>query len=483
VASWLIASWGNPFQWDSAKYILHPDGPSSVERTTLPLLVEASKASGATVIVPDTLVAARKGARGCVPPGHEPLTSASSYEEVREAARRLVEEWIHHCTGGAGGPLRVVVAPGIGRYTVGENRYLEARYARGLRAAPAEAYWAVAALETLRALREGVDHLIVDLTHGVNYMPSELYHATRYAASLHAVASGGGVSLEYYNSTPYPPGYRGDKPPILPVYKVAEEKITPQSGALYLLAHAPHNPKQARNKPGLLAQTRDSSYKLEKNILEERNRLRREAMEIVGEGLLALSVAFVAAPLATLLVRVPSNPLEHTSRIVEESLGLQWAAVRVGEEGGGIIVEHVLSVRRRGVQTVLLAGAMLEYVARIMPAETFTVEGAVCARLDVLKRTVEDMVFPNKMIAEHELDNIQQKCLEGTHEGCPLRELGHGACQAPNRRNLYAHAGLESNVTRILRGEGALCYPEECKEKVKDMLFNVLNGLLSSGRV
>jgi len=474
VGSWIIASWGNPFIWRPAKYHLHGYDQDPVEsRTTLPLLAKTTKAKGATIIIPDTLAIARprRDDKEC---SHldKPLTHAEKYEEIREAAERIVNEWIHNCISlDKNIEPRIVVAPTVGSYAGSrEGPRLEASYHDKLQAAPAEAYWTVAVLETLRALKEeGVDKLVVDLTYGVNYMPAELYAATLYAASLYAVATGENVVLEYYNSTPYPQGYQ-EEIPELPVFKIETIKITPTLGALHLQT------VQISREPEILAYSPDTP----KDAIDKIEKITYKLRPLIEKGRQALATAIIAAPLAPLIID-PEGLLPHNCaiRLVEEALDIQNENVSVETSNNIIKIQHRVAVKKESAAQILLAGYIIKYIKRISP-KSAGVSTDYCADIDSLKASVEKMVFPNRFLADHELDNIDNCINSGS--GCFLsryQDPRESSCKGrrPSSRNFYAHAGLERNVTVVVPRMRLVCYPRECKSCVEELLEEVLDML------
>ncbi len=465
MAAWILASWGNPLQWREAEYILDSGvgSPSRVSRTTLPLLLEAHGAEGATVIVPDSVAVASISQNGCVPRGYKPLSSASSYSEIVEAARGVVEDWVRECAGLSPERLRIVVAPAVGFYRAGrDGPYLRAVYPAILKAAPAEAYWALAALEALRAVARAGGRLVVDVSHGLNYMPMELYSAAVYSASLYSMAEGRGTVVTVYNSEPYPVGYVEGPPPELHVHLVDERRLAPRQAAIVALQYA-------SGRLDRVKLTRQAG-RLEAGLQERLNEVNSRAQEAWRKGSLALGALLASAPLALGLVEDAGD----VRALVEETLEVQREAAKVSPLGGGVLVEHRVAVKRREAAAVLLAGHAVAAARRLAP-ETVYRGDAVCASIDALYSIVDAIPFPNSIVAKHEVSSLRRKCVGGEGE-CPLKRLSCHECRDVNDRNFYAHAGLESNVTAL---EGSMvCYPKACIGVVRHVLETLVGQLL-----
>ena len=193
----VVSVWGDPSGWSPATYRFR--GARYCSRTTLlPVVAGLSGRSlRVLLVVPDTLAATKwQGFKSW------PEISSSVRELVRGYLRefsREFSEWGSVALGDLEGLVEVVVCPGVGRY-------------------PVNGGWAVfeGSLELfllcalLNSLRRALDlakggglEVYVDLSHGVNYLPSSLALASQY---LRWVLELRGVEVELValNSDPYP---------------------------------------------------------------------------------------------------------------------------------------------------------------------------------------------------------------------------------------------------------------------------------------
>ncbi len=210
----LVAPWGSPRHWQPVTYRL---GQLTVKaRTTLiPLLLSAARGRArALVIVADTLCADADN-RGDI---------GSKWEQAEQAAREVAQKWLreffeeYSLEGGRPlgedrGPellssVKVAVCPGLGQYKVGGTT-ITFRGSLTL-------YYLCVLLSVLEeALEEaerqgGEMEIWLDLTHGVNYMPSvSLLAVLRARSVLEKLV--GPTRLRLFNSDPP----RGESKPVV----------------------------------------------------------------------------------------------------------------------------------------------------------------------------------------------------------------------------------------------------------------------------
>jgi CRISPR-associated protein Csx1 len=121
----------------------------------------------------------------------------SSYKELKDSVVTYYQEFLRSLNLGSEIPVEVIVAPGVGRFRLDGESCAEFL---GL----LTDYSAYVAYEISRSLLQiGGDELTVhlDLTHGINFMPSLTYAVI--CEVLGAIAITKKVRLKVYNSEPY----------------------------------------------------------------------------------------------------------------------------------------------------------------------------------------------------------------------------------------------------------------------------------------
>jgi len=204
----LIVTWGNPwkydvklseyigFNWEIVKYhIKCEDGILKCKaRSTLPLLYDYFRPNKVFIVVLDTIAE------------HYEDTYCKLIKLVIEKYREFLKE-----LGLNGSNFQIIVAPGVGVFP------------NGLFEGAMEDFYAY----ILYRLVEGISNLIadeleicLDLTHGINFMPTLTYRAVKELAGIIALAAN--VRLRVYNSEPYVRGVNE-----LRVHLIEDSRIRP----------------------------------------------------------------------------------------------------------------------------------------------------------------------------------------------------------------------------------------------------------------
>ncbi len=202
----LVATWGNPwlryppesdqdYRWRKVKYCIEVEEGMQCEesesRTTLPLLVDRYRFDKVVIVVQDTVVD----------------SVADSYAKLRKRVEEMYREFLKE-VGLDGTNLDIVVAPGVGRYaTLSRMNRVPLVFQGSL----TDFYMFVLAevSKILADAVEGKDELevFVDLSHGLNYMPTLTYRAVKELASLAAWGLEK-VVFRVLNSEPYVEGVK-----------------------------------------------------------------------------------------------------------------------------------------------------------------------------------------------------------------------------------------------------------------------------------
>jgi len=388
--------------------------------TTLPLLLKAYEGADAALLILDSLVdeyrdsAQRSRCYECYDQLRALIReagAAGSYSELRGRIQRFIEEYLgcllKHVDGVHAQNVRAIVCPAVGR--PGGNWVFEGSAAD---------FEAVALCELGRLCVERAYHrLILDLTHGINFMPAlTLRLAEKLAGVLlaaHAELSERGVELLIYNSDPV----RGAGP--LGVNPIAKARIRS--------IPVPHE------LPKDLVRPRE---KMNRGEVQSVNARYREAVR------LALSALVYPMPLVLCFSR---EKAASSFAVLEDAYQLWLSNIVVS----GQSVRRRLSLNPDGVYALLLSGSVakrLESLSVGYPAEL-----AKLKELAALYRAVNESYYHLVM---NELSQVE-RFLEGTAaEAKMLYELlGEEPREGRfDKRVMIAHAGLQKEFVQILEG-------------------------------
>ncbi len=419
----LIATWGQPALWGPAVYVLEERERRTLEHcTSLPLLLEKYGDADVALLVLDSLVdeyadGRREGAcyecydkqRGLV----QEAARAASYSELRKGVEKFVEELLG-CLG-IEGRARVVVCPAVG--SPGGRWSFESK--------PGD--FEAVALAGLgpRCLEEGYERVVLDLTHGVNFMPAVALRVAERLANILLLAHGAkSVKLEVYNSDPYPP--RSQRPELR-LNLVAREEVR----AVRVPAPLPER---------LLRPTRQ----LDSQTSEGVRRVNEEYKRTVE---VPLSALYYPLPLA--LHYSLSQAGEAPLRVLEDALGLWERTVSVY----GQRVKGALRLEPDAVYALLLVEAVLRRLGR----------PEYPARLERLRETVklyESISEPYYYLIVDELSKVERSLARRRPQrGVRLCELYGEECryETPDKRVMIAHAGLQKELV-LVDPQGTLSY-------------------------
>lgn len=217
----LVSTWGNPFQWQPITYEFK--GETLKSRNTLPILLKVLKPEKVLIITLDTMANyVHKDGRPF------PGKKLSSYEEIKDDVKERIMWHIENeviketeCEELESmlkeGKIEIDVVPGVGIFgnisVYGEMfdfyHYVTYKLANWLPAnQDLEVY--------------------LDLTHGINFMPTLTYRALRNLLGLLAFVKN--VAFEVVNSEPYPLGVPENETSkvTLHIREIGEGKVPPR---------------------------------------------------------------------------------------------------------------------------------------------------------------------------------------------------------------------------------------------------------------
>ncbi|MEM2405320.1 MAG: CRISPR-associated CARF protein Csx1 [Candidatus Methanomethylicia archaeon] len=178
----LVATWGNPWipGWSSVEYVY---GNNSIKsRSSLPLLLNSLSPDLTLIVVLDTVANKRFNS-------YNDLLRNVEYR-YREFLKSLMDE----ARSDLACNVSFIVAPGVGRFKFDDYYF---RFSGSL--SDFYAYTLYALLKYFLCNEELTVYL--DLTHGINFMPTLTYRCIR--EMLNALALTTSVELKVFNSDPY----------------------------------------------------------------------------------------------------------------------------------------------------------------------------------------------------------------------------------------------------------------------------------------
>ncbi len=435
----LIATWGQPALWRTAHYTLEDENEGVEHCTTLPLLLKHLKSPDVALLVLDSLIdeygggnVSKSGSKcfKCYDELRESVRSASgssSYTKLKEKVGKFAHEMLRCLK--IEGKVEPIVCPAVGK--PGGLWYFNS--------SPRD-YEAVALAELgLRFLDQRYDRVVLDVSHGVNFMPSVALRVAERFAGILLVAHGfiQHVTLEVYNSDPYPS--RTDDRPRLRLNLVAKEQVSSVRLPSYL--------------PAKLIARRG---KEEPQLVEKEDELNSRYREVVR---LSLSALYYPLPLVL-----------HYSlcRVQGQVLDVLRGALRFWEENVKVERERreVRSAFRLDPDAVY-ALLLVEAVRRRIGAPEYP------ARLEVLEKCAELYKAFNESyyhLVSHELDLIGKRLdarrPQTTVRLCELYDERCGSDKA-DKRIMIAHAGLQKELVKVNPCGNLLSY---ITDEIEDLL-------------
>ncbi len=472
----ILAPWGNPNAWGITTYSFKYGEKEERARskTSLEAIAKVFEDSHILVFIVDTLA----------------VNFDIAGKECYEGLRRLVLDGVKRCIVDSleaetlterlkDNVLNLELVPGIGEFRgwkFGQTEgYKDARRVPSL----IESYEAeVFAVMFNRLIELEPENVVVDLTHGINYMPATFYEAAKTATEAYSVYSNKDVRLIYLNSEPY-----SKDASLLNIHVVVEETFSPKSS----LDRIAHWMDLFLRKEGNLQLSIASLVSKEKakEIGKELNDIRDRFSYIYLKGLEAARGILFSMPLAILYLANeikefrPFNIVKDINYI--RDLRNRETTIRDKK----IFIPLLFSLDR--TKALIYSASLLNYILKITSdIKDFDISKVKKsgAPLDLLRKLSESLGSTYRAVAEHEIDNLRKGCLNLDEKiSCEI-EIAEGSwpekeCDSSSAvtRNIKAHAGLERNMVEGLRvgSEIYLRYrlgKEDC--------WNVLQGLLRS---
>ena|GEM_PF-955106 len=435
----LVSTWGCPAQWKDAKYFLSDELAKTLEKklkvdidnsepyyhcTSTALLNDVLKKSGVdfrvVLVILDSLVdkyTSNKNTKcyNCYNNAFrevESLDKLTSYRDLIECVEKLTKS-IAKCLLGEDVTVNVIVAPAIGS-PGGKWRFIGG----------ARDFAAVLMLKLFDVARRfDVDFVLLDVTHGVNYMPTETMYVSRLVISALLASKHPEKSrfpeLLIVNSDPYPPSVQK---PHLGINLVYREKIR----GILRLDGVPKSVIKQRSRVG-------------ERILEELKRVNEIYQKY------AYAYAFTCIPTPLALCKMCSEISDEDKDLLAEIYELWIEATQVI----GVQVNRLLRLVPEAIYAYIVAR---EFCSQALLNYTNS-EGAPLGRLENLAKLYGLIDETYEILINDEIRRIQQVLTDKAEnrEWVRLCEL-YNECRGVNNldeRTMIAHGGLQKEFVEV----------------------------------
>ncbi len=443
----LIGTWGKPDLWKETAYKF--DNISNRSTTSLLTLRNAISPDKIIIVALDTIC-----------DYEAPKDSSLTYPEIKSACEEKIKDFCRKNISQE--PDKIIIAPGSGSfskmvfsgnmqdyfYVVSEE--LAELFLEVIRSSLNSKKGAADGDKRLGEnvkLAENAGHetieIHLDLTHGINYMPTLTYPALKELISIVEVLIN--VVFSVYNSEPYFP----DKD--LEIHLIERSlKLRPLFPLEFI-----------ENKIILLEHYRSNQYC--DDTKEEKREIRALSGNLdVGEINTFFSSLMYGLPLA--LISLLPDP-ENLRNVISETLDYFYRKIIVNKGTPITVIRKVSFTEHFG--TMIKAWFLSSCLNLLGVQRKWEV------KLSELKKISENVFkkFPLlKNLIDNEIHSIETKL-----SGCNLSswdfliKLGGVTVGSPDFRNFMAHAGMEKNLTmvRTVDGEAELKYSQDHLGNVK----------------
>ncbi|RLE86462.1 MAG: hypothetical protein DRJ67_07175 [Thermoprotei archaeon] len=482
-------------------------------RTSLACLAKALEADIIVVLVPETLLCPgerpreehamryeelgkcvrgllRLAENGC----REDREAWEAYRRALERLRGIMSELCREWLGDVSERIEVAVVPAIGEYAGPKGVRVLWRLGPS-KIDPVTTYaaysmmTAVAAISALNVETSERLRMILDTTHGINYMPLAAYRALMAASRLISAALNVTVEFEQYNSAPYPRGV--PQPPVLDIYMVRNEVITPTKAAQrlvysYLIRDA--------GKAEPFHRMRDCLPTTHAELNSLRKKF-NECIELHSKAEVLAAAIHFSMPLALLQFssEFERPELSRLARGIRSILDNLMSYVKMKGDGRDkLVVTHLALPHYDDLKSLLAAASLVEYGINALEASKVTKsDDRIEADLSTLKQVVGEWLSgPLQRVAEHELACFENAFKTGEIPAKDLLSLIERAKKSPGEwvnvdgkcedqdRIMVAHAGLALRAIEVRAQEELyIRYREECLDGVKKLLRGALKPL------
>jgi len=426
----IVAPWGRPATWEDADYVL--DQAQKRSCTSLGMVADYFNDADVAILALDSLVDEYNGrpiegkCYTCYDMFRNTIREAASkqYSELLTSLERFVKQFVK-CLGISRTPI-VIICPAIGS-PGGRWKFI---------GSPSD--FEAAALYRLGKLciENAYSRIVLDLTHGVNFMPAVTLKLAGELASLILAAHGefeksleNGVELRVYNSDP-----------LAQTSGIAELNLNLVTKDRIKTILVPH---QLARK---LLRQRVKGDSLKAEI----DKLNNEYWDTVR---LPLSTIYYPLPLALCEIVLESS--NHSPvQILDTAFKLWCERVSVSNT----CVERTLELDPEAVYALLLTEALHRWLMKMGVSTPLSLE--VLEKLAKFYKLVNESFYYLIMDEKHRIE--RSTCRPS--EWIPLSQLVYDAKEmTPNKRIMIAHAGLQKEFVEINKNTRQLKYRMDAK--------------------
>jgi CRISPR-associated protein Csx1 len=467
-----VATWGDPCNWLYAKYVAS-GGQEAEAFSTVNILQKVERPAKIVIVALDTLATYRdvQRARG-----------GGGFGELQRSVEHYVKKYL------CGADAEVVVLPGVlDRRERDKDEGVEGRviYESDPRA---ELLPLLLQVVLERALEVEATDMVLDVSHGMNFMPTLALKAVEEAAAALAAARASRVGLRVYQSDPYPttlpeglrrglarseedvckPKQSGVEPPILRYNLILERTFMPWHLSRY-------TSYRRGQKMDVLTDWRSC----DDHLKEVRGLMKEWALPILG--------AFRLGALIQLALLAKAAPVEELERTIKLSVEC-WERRRTIQSAGDRALKVASGTKfDPGLWALIHARAVLNGARKLLELDGGRVqelkEATVTLReLKRLREVVKGSKVVDAIVGRElsKLDNLEKERAVGANWRLYAEVLGEakegGRDEGVFKRDFIAHAGFHSEVIGLRLVDGGL----EAKvrdggwEKVKEVLREVV---------
>lgn len=464
-----VATWGNPKDWKFAEYIYEELQKKAKAFSTLNILHEIEQPDKTIIIALDTLVDSDK-LEEC----------GSDYNCIEASVREKIKRYL------CGIEAEVLVLPGVlSRLERSGNSGKRIKFSSD----PQREFLPllIHGLYTKLLGSEGKLEVALDISHGVNFMPTLAYRTVDEVAAALAVARVNQVKLRVYQADPYP---------LLPPDTWKKLDRAEKEGGDPCEPISPEEPPRVRYnkiaeatlKPWNLV--RYMTYGSDKRILTGKGIPDSSSMNKPPESVLMALGAYRLGALLQLALLVKEIPIEDVERALKEAIE-RWKERRKVISGPDL--EVMSEVRLSTGFYVLLHGHALLKGARKLLLEDGSIDsdGPISTFEEIKKlRELLDGSTIAKTLVNRELSKLSNLMDMGIltsdwklysdalreQEGRRMKSGSEPQSGVESKevfqRNFIAHAGFHDRVVELRMKEGRLeirMRPEGWEE-IKDIL-------------
>ncbi len=482
----LVASWGNPFSWNKANYII--DGIKITSLTSTEAIIRARNPARVLIIGVDTFAQTSPIERnndqkhckeykelGRIDPG-----MFKDYQSYLDSVRGKMEAWIRLCSSidnGTlsklleGGVLNVLIAPGIGSFSNVDHR-------GDVGVNPLETLKTMILTRILEELFKAGGPLIVDVTHGINYLTMTMHEVSFTAAKIYSVSTLEKLDVEILNSEPFPQP-RPAGPPTLNIHKVASRTIDPIGKEGYSVINEMIALGSSIDDKREFHIKSTSLTPKDKSELGKGMKLLRKKLNIIySNGINALNILAYTLPLALIYFVAENKDRLGNASAVGTVIGLLSGIITSGLDrtiisSSGIM--HRVAVNYGEVEKLLILASLQDAVTqialrnleRIPTLEELNNHGVL---LDILERIAKTINLPTTELTDHEISLIREHVITKCEDYIPFKKGGwpDNIPSKPYSRNYKAHGGFERNTVQAMLHKGGKLYLRYNPAPLKD---------------